>query len=90
MEFLEGLFASGRVVLLILLLVALEGVILVLYRLRTGAGISVAGVLANLAAGAALLLATGSALTNDHWTVTASWLAAGLAAHVADLFVRWR
>jgi hypothetical protein len=46
--------------------------------------------MANLAAGASLLMALRAALTNAGWEMTILWLLMALVAHVADLASRWR
>jgi hypothetical protein len=83
------LFRSGRIIDLILAAVVLEGAILWTYRRVTGRGPRIAGLLANLASGACLLLALGLALRGAEWELTAAWLAAALLAHLADLRDRW-
>jgi hypothetical protein len=90
-----ALFASGRIVDLILALMVLEAIILLVYRSVTGRGVPAVGLLINLLAGAFLLMALRSALTNATaldapWGDTAAWLALALVAHVADLARRWR
>jgi hypothetical protein len=84
------LFASGRIVDLILVMVAIEAFVLLTYRLRTGLGVSAARLLTNLLAGVFLLLALRSALIGSYWVWTSAWLGAGLFAHIADLAQRWR
>ena len=84
---MESLFASGRIIDLVLLGVVAEAVLLlVLCR-----GLSrFAPFAATLAAGAALMLALRAALTGAPWAVVAGWMLAGLGAHVADLALRRR
>ena len=85
---MESLFASGRIVDAILGLVALEAVLLAwLFRRR---GWPVSGLIANLAAGAALMLAVREALVGAAWPAVAGWMLAGLVAHLADLGLRVR
>jgi hypothetical protein len=84
------LFASGRIVDLILALMAAEAVVLAVHYRRTGRGVALPDLAVNLAAGAGLLLALRAALTGAGWTWTAGWLALALAAHLADLARRWR
>lgn len=83
-------FASGRIVDAILVFMAVEAALLVAYRVRTGRGIATADLLANLAAGATLLLALRAALVGGAWTWVAAALGAALVAHVADLSRRWK
>lgn len=87
---MEALFASGRIVDLILAGVALEALLLAGLRYRLGAGPSLPGLMANLAAGAALMLALRAALTGSAWPVVAAFMLAGLLAHAADLALRFR
>lgn len=87
---MSWLFASGRIVDLVLGLVALEAVLLVSYRRRSGRGVAVAELLAFLFAGACLLLALRAALVGASWEWVAAPLAGSFAAHVADLRLRWR
>lgn len=84
------LFASGTIVDLILLFVAIEFALLFALQRWRGRGPSAFNLLPNLLAGAFLLLALRAAITQSHWTWIAAWLAAGLAAHLADLWSRWK
>lgn len=84
---MEGLFASGRIVDLILVGVTAEAVLL-LVLCRSVRRFAPFG--ASIAAGAALMLALRAALTGAVWPVVAGWMLAGLAAHVADLILRRR
>lgn len=81
-------FASGRIVDAILLLVAGEA--LVLAWLSRRGGPKLPALLANLASGAALMLALRAALVGAGWGAVAGWLLAGLLAHLADLGLRFR
>ncbi|MCJ2123337.1 hypothetical protein [Methylobacterium sp. J-077] len=85
---MEALFASGRIVDAILALVAAEA--LLLARLARRRGLAVPPLLANLASGAALMLALRAALVGSGWEVVAGWMLAGLAAHLTDLGLRFR
>lgn len=84
------LFASGRIVELILALVLLEAAGLVALRRLRGTGPPLAATLTNLLSGAALLLALRAALVGSGWVSIALWLLAALAAHLGDLALRWR
>ena len=70
--------------------VALEAVVLLLWYRRTGAGVAPANLLPNLAAGVGLMLAwrTSAAGAPPLWVAGAMALAG--AAHVLDLARRWR
>ena len=83
------LYASGRVVDLIALIVFAEFAVLAFLRWRTGRGLPPAALAATLAAGLFLLMALRAALQGRDWTVIAAWLLAAMAAHVVDLWLRW-
>jgi hypothetical protein len=85
---MSDFIAGGSVVGLILALVAAEAVVLVVALRRSGRPVS--GILANLAAGACLLLAVRAALTGAGWTTVAVWLALSLPAHAIDIWRRFR
>lgn len=87
---MTSLFASGRVVDLVLALVAAEAVLLACHRLRSGRGVPVAEALAFLLSGACLLLALRAALVGASWEWIAVPLAGAGAAHLLDLRLRWR
>ncbi|MGU3665867.1 hypothetical protein ACLBX9_16935 [Methylobacterium sp. A49B] len=85
---MEALFASGRIVDVILLLVAGEALVLAWLGRRGGPPLP--SLLANLASGAALMLALRAALVGAGWTAVAGWMLAGLVAHLVDLVLRFR
>ena len=87
---MSDLFATGRVVDLILVLVAVEGLALAAYHRRTGRGIAALDLLGNLLAGVFLLLALRGALVGAGWEWIGCALAAALLAHLGDLRRRWR
>lgn len=82
------LFGSGRVVDLILGMMALEGALVLAYRARTGRGLPATDLALNLMAGACLLLALRGALVGAGWGWIALCLAAALPVHLADLVRR--
>lgn len=87
---LKTWFVSGQIADVILLLMALEGAVIAGFKLATGRGIALPSLASNLAAGACLILALKSVLTGADYETTALWLAASLAAHIADLSMRWQ
>lgn len=87
---MAALFTSGRIVDLILALMLVEGLALAAYHGLSGRGPAPLDVVANLGAGAALLLALRFALTGARWEVLAGTLAAAGVLHVADLARRFR
>lgn len=86
---MDALFAGGRVIDLILLLMAIEGLALGWLHHKTGLGIAPARLWPNLLAGAFLMLALRAALTDAGGAAIASWLVLGLAGHLLDLGLRW-
>ena len=86
---MSALFASGRIVDLILLLVLAEAAALLALHRATGRGPPPAALLPNLAAGACLLLALRAGLRGATWPVVAACLLGSLVAHLADLRSRW-
>jgi len=84
------LFATGRIVDLILGLMVLEALVLIVFRRSAGHGIAPVDLVASLLAGAMLLLALRFALTGAGWLPVAACLAAALVAHLWDLRRRWR
>jgi multisubunit Na+/H+ antiporter MnhB subunit len=87
---IEHLIASGRIVDLIVLLMAAEIVLLLAYRWRTSQGPAPLDLLSVMLAGLFLLLALRAALTGAGWTWIAGFLLAGFLAHMIDLQRRWR
>jgi hypothetical protein len=87
---MSELFASGRIVDLILALMAAQGAALWIHHARTGRGIPPGEFIPHFVAGAALMLALRAALVGEPWTVVGAWLAASLVAHVVELARRWR
>ena len=79
------LFANGRVVDLVLALMAIEGALLLGYWARTRRGVAPKDIAVNLLAGACLLLALRAALVGAAWGWVALCLAAALVAHLTDL-----
>ncbi|MEY3552209.1 MAG: hypothetical protein RL735_557 [Pseudomonadota bacterium] len=73
----------------ILALVALECAALIYWRLKRGRGPAPLDIVANLAAGACLLLAVRAALLGDAAMLLVFLAASGLA-HVFDLMRRWK
>jgi uncharacterized membrane protein len=83
------LFASGRLVDLILIVVLLEAVALLLYWHRAQRGIGPFDLLPNLCAGAFLLLALRATLAGSGWRTASFCLAVAGLAHLIDIYRRW-
>lgn len=86
---MEELFTSGRIVDVIVALMAVEAIALSLLRQKAGRGPTRLEIAASLAAGLALLVALRFALTGTHWEWVAAALAASLVAHLTDMRLRW-
>jgi hypothetical protein len=84
------LFASGRLIDLILGLVLIEAVVLTGFHRFTGKGVSPRDLVGLLLAGSFLLLAVRAALVGAAWVWVGLWLTLALFAHLADLTMRWR
>ncbi len=87
---MADLFARGRLVDLVLIVVVIEAAFLLLYWRHSRRGIAPLDLLPNLCAGAFLLLALRATLAGDGWiSASACLMAAGLS-HLFDLWHRWR
>ncbi len=84
------LFASGRIVDLILAFAVFEVLGLWVYRRLTGHGIAPVDLAINLLSGISLLLAVRMALVGAWWGWVGLFLFLSLLAHVGDLARRWR
>lgn len=87
---MSELFESGRIVDLILLLMALEALLICALAYGLRLRLPVAGLCLNLAAGACLLLALRAVLLDSGWWLAGAWLSAALFAHLGDLWLRLR
>jgi hypothetical protein len=85
-----ALFANGRAVDGILVLVAVEALALTIVHRVSGRGVAPADLLPNLVSGTGLLLALRAALVEAPWPWIAASLSLGLVGHVADLARRRR
>lgn len=86
---MQDLLASGRLIDIILVGVAVEALALHLLHRRWGVGPGLGRLAANLLAGACLMVAVRLALTDADWTLVAAALLGALAAHLADLSGHW-
>ena len=87
---MADLFASGRLVDFILVVVVLEASALLLYWARARRGIAPLDLLPNLCAGAFLLLALRATLAGSGWMIASLCLSAAGLAHLIDVYRRWR
>jgi hypothetical protein len=84
------LFASGRIIDLILLMVAAEAVLIAWLHRRTKRRPTLADIGPTLVSGALLLLTIRAALTGSWWGWIALILTLALVSHLIDLALRWR
>jgi hypothetical protein len=84
-----ALFANGRIIDFILLLVLAEVMILIIIRKKTGAGLKPVDLIMSLLAGIGLLFALRAALLGLGWPIVALFLFLSLLAHLTDLGRRW-
>lgn len=82
---MESLFTSGRIIDLILVLVALEIAALPWLLKLLGSETTLADLLPNILAGAALLIAVRLGITDTGWVWIGASLFAALLAHLWDL-----
>lgn len=90
---MADLFATGRIIDLILVLVAVEAVVLLGWGRMSGRGpapAALAALAAHLASGASLMLAVRAALTGAGWVWVAACMLAALTAHLVDLYLTVR
>jgi hypothetical protein len=74
---------------LALAMIGVEGLALLAWRARTGKGPAPRALIANLTAGACLLLVARALLTGAGALPTLAALTLALAAHIFDLAARW-
>ena len=86
---MQGLYASGAIVLPVLAGVLVEAVVLVVLFRRTGRGVAPRRLLPNLMAGACLIAAAGTALRGSWWGWTGALLLLGGVFHLVDMRERW-
>jgi hypothetical protein len=84
----EQLLMDGRMILLALMLLAVEGLLLAFRHRRAPARLL--PWLAGLGSGGALLFALHAALTGADWRAIGIWLLLALVAHALDLWFRLR
>jgi hypothetical protein len=86
---MAGLFASGRIVDLILIFTVFEVALLSAYRRRTGQGVRLRDLAPNMLSGMCLLLALRCSIADAWWGWVGLCLFGSLIAHAMDLYRRW-
>jgi len=84
------LFANGRIIDMILLMVLLEIAALAVARRISARAPRLLSLLPNLAAGFLLLLSLRAAIADAPWQLIALPLGLALLAHILDLRGRWQ
>lgn len=87
---MEGLVTSGNIVFVMLGFIAIELLVLLAYRLKSGRGIATIPLLTNIGAGVSLMLALYVQLAGYSWKMLAGCLLVSMVFHVTDLALRWR
>lgn len=85
---IESLVLSGRIVDIMLVMVALEIVLLGTLRRGHADGVSMLALLINIGAGGSLMLALRGSLVGSGWLWISACLLAALLLHIADLYMR--
>ena len=89
MDILGDLFASGRIIDGIIVLMVLETVALLALRTITNNGVSPRALLPFMAAGICLMLALRTALVDGSWMEIAGMLMLAFVFHILDIALRW-
>ena len=89
MQVIETLIESGRIVDLMLLFVAVEVVAIAVIRYRRTGSPSALPLIANIGAGASLMVALRISLTSGNWQGITVCLLAALVFHSMDIAFRW-
>lgn len=89
MALLESLIDSGRIVDLMIAVLAAEVVGVTLFRALKGGGIPALPLILNVGAGGSLMLALRASILGDGWQWVAAFLLASLVFHAADQALRW-
>ncbi len=86
---MADLFASGRIIDIVIGLVAFEALAFAIWRASSGRGPHLLPFLSNLLSGAFLMIALRNALVGALWPWIAACLLAAFSAHIIDLRTRW-
>ena len=89
MQTIESLISSGRIVDVMLFFVAVEILVITALRYRRVGDLSLMPLIANIGAGASLMIALRVSLTSGDWRLITACLLAALAFHAMDIVFRW-
>ncbi len=87
---MQAWIESGRIADVMLVIIAIEIIALIVYRLVSGKGLPVATVICNAGAGGSLMVALKLVWVNAAWHWVAAALLGSLVFHTIDLAQRWR
>jgi hypothetical protein len=86
---MTGLFSSGRLIDIVMVITLLEGAFLLTLHRTTGLGVAPRDFVLNMASGLCLMLALRLALSGAGWQVSALCLMAAGGLHAVDIYKRW-
>jgi CBS-domain-containing membrane protein len=89
MQVIQSLVESGHIVDLMLIFVALEIAAITIIRYRRTGDLSLLTLIANIGAGASLMVALRISLTSGSWQGITVCLLAALVFHTMDIAFRW-
>ncbi len=89
MQVIQSLIESGRIVDLMLLFVVVEVAAIAFIRYRRTGDLSLLPLIANIGAGASLMVALRISLTSGSWQGITACLLAALVFHAMDIAFRW-
>ncbi len=87
---LQGLVESGRIVDIMLAVIAVEVAVLIGYRIVKKRGLSIASIVLNVGAGGSLMVALKLLYDGASWQIIAAALVASAVFHAGDVVYRWR
>ncbi|MEL6744804.1 MAG: hypothetical protein AAFO68_04960 [Pseudomonadota bacterium] len=87
---LQWLLSTSAIAQVLLVFLALEWVVLTLWRRRTGQGVPAGQLLSFLGAGGGFAVALWAALAEWPWIMMAAALSVAFAFHAFDLALRWK
>jgi hypothetical protein len=85
---MDSLISSGRILDVILVVIAVEMLVVGFYMWRKGQGLALISFAASGLSGGSLVLAFRALMKESGWPFVAIYLGAALLAHVADIALR--
>ncbi|MEO1420064.1 MAG: hypothetical protein AAFU66_03810 [Pseudomonadota bacterium] len=87
---MQAWIESGRIADVMLAVIAIEIIVLIVYRVISGKGLPMATVICNAGAGGSLMVALKLIWIDAAWHWVAAALLGSLVFHTIDLAQRWR